>query len=168
VPTRHPPVEGAWSGGQGPVARRLAVPLCEFLDAEAAANGLVLVAATTVGLLVANSAWSSGYPALWQTELAVEVGRWTLALVCGIGIGALAEGVSGRQVRAVAVLAGSASPCRCSSSAWQTRTPHSGTRPSRHPGRVGCSPPHLGAVLLLDKALPASARPESIPEEGDA
>ena len=79
MPTGHPPVEGSWSAGQGPVARRLAVPLREFLDTEAA-GGLVLLAATTVALLVANSAWSSAYEALWRTELAVEVGQWTLAL----------------------------------------------------------------------------------------
>jgi NhaA family Na+:H+ antiporter len=79
VPTRHPPVEGSWSAGQGPVARRLAVPLREFLDTEAA-GGLVLLAASAVALLWANSPWSSAYAALWNTELAVEVGRWTLAL----------------------------------------------------------------------------------------
>jgi Na+:H+ antiporter, NhaA family len=79
VPTRHPPLEGSWSAGQGPVARRLAVPLREFLDTEVA-GGLVLLSATAVALLWANSAWSSAYEALWGTGLAVEVGRWTLAL----------------------------------------------------------------------------------------
>jgi Na+:H+ antiporter, NhaA family len=33
-----------------------------------------------MALLWANSPWSSAYAALWGTELAVEVGRWTLAL----------------------------------------------------------------------------------------
>jgi Na+:H+ antiporter, NhaA family len=79
VPTGHPPVEGSWSAGQGPVARRLAVPLREFLDTEVA-GGLVLLAATTVALVWANSPWSSAYAALWETELAFEVGQWTLAL----------------------------------------------------------------------------------------
>jgi NhaA family Na+:H+ antiporter len=79
VPTRHPPVEGSWSAGKGPVARRLAVPLREFLDTEVA-GGLVLLAATAVALVWANSPWSSAYDGLWGTELAVEVGRWTLAL----------------------------------------------------------------------------------------
>ena len=32
MPTRHPPVEGSWSAGSSPAARRLAVPLREFLD----------------------------------------------------------------------------------------------------------------------------------------
>jgi Na+:H+ antiporter, NhaA family len=79
VPTRHPPVEGSWSAGPSPVARRLAIPLREFLDTEAA-GGLVLLAATGVALGWANSPWSPAYEALWGTELAVEVGRWTLAL----------------------------------------------------------------------------------------
>jgi NhaA family Na+:H+ antiporter len=57
----------------------LAVPLREFLDTEAA-GGLVLLAAAGVALVWANSPWSPAYEALWGTELAVEVGRWTLAL----------------------------------------------------------------------------------------
>jgi NhaA family Na+:H+ antiporter len=50
----------------------------EFLDTEAA-GGLVLLAAA-LALGWANSPWSSAYEALWGTELAVEVGHWTLAL----------------------------------------------------------------------------------------
>jgi NhaA family Na+:H+ antiporter len=79
VPTRHPPVESSWSAGPGPVARRLAVPLREFLDTEAA-GGLVLLTAAAVALVWANAPWSPAYEALWGTELAVEVGSWTLAL----------------------------------------------------------------------------------------
>ena len=63
MPTHHPPVEGSWSAGQGPVARRLAVPLREFLDTEVA-GGLVLLAATAMALVWANSPWSSAYEAL--------------------------------------------------------------------------------------------------------
>jgi Na+/H+ antiporter NhaA len=79
VPTRHPPVEGSWSAGKSPAARRLAVPLREFLDTEVA-GGLVLLAATAVALLWANSLRQATYAAIWETELAFEVGRWTLAL----------------------------------------------------------------------------------------
>jgi Na+:H+ antiporter, NhaA family len=79
VPTRHPPVEGSWSAGQSPAARRLAVPLREFLDTEVA-GGLVLLAATAVALGWANSPWQATYEAIWETELAFDVGRWTLAL----------------------------------------------------------------------------------------
>jgi NhaA family Na+:H+ antiporter len=41
---------------------------------------VVLLAAAAVALVWANSPWLSAYEALWGTELAVEVGRWTLAL----------------------------------------------------------------------------------------
>ncbi|HEX8767674.1 MAG TPA: Na+/H+ antiporter NhaA, partial [Jatrophihabitans sp.] len=40
----------------------------------------MLLAATAIALVWANSPWSSAYEALWGTELAVEVGQWTLAL----------------------------------------------------------------------------------------
>ena len=79
MPTRHPPVEGSWSAGNSRVARRLAVPLREFLDTEVA-GGVVLLAATAIALVWANSPWQAAYQALWSTELAIQVGRWALAL----------------------------------------------------------------------------------------
>jgi Na+/H+ antiporter NhaA len=79
VPTRHPPVEGSWSAGPSPVARRQAVPLRKFLDTEGA-GGLVLLIATAIALVWVNSLWRAMYEALWETELALEVGRWALAL----------------------------------------------------------------------------------------
>ena len=79
MPTHHPPVEGSWSAGQSPAARRLAIPLREFLD-TAVAGGLVLLAATAVALGWANSPWQATYEAIWETELAFEVGQWALAL----------------------------------------------------------------------------------------
>ena len=79
MPTGHPPVEGSWSAGNSPLSRRLAVPLREFLDTEVA-GGLVLLAATAIALVWANSPWQDAYQALWSTEVAFEVGRWSLAL----------------------------------------------------------------------------------------
>jgi NhaA family Na+:H+ antiporter len=79
VPTGHPPLEGSWSAGGSRVARRLAMPLREFLDTEVA-GGLVLLAATAIALVWANSPWQEAYQTLWSTELAVEVGRSSLAL----------------------------------------------------------------------------------------
>jgi Na+:H+ antiporter, NhaA family len=84
VPTGHPPVEGSWSAGNSPVARRLAVPLREFLDTEVA-GGLVLLAATAIALVWADSPWQAAYQALWSTELAFEVGAWTWPWTCAIG-----------------------------------------------------------------------------------
>jgi hypothetical protein len=34
---------------------------------------------------VGQFALATTYQAIWETELAVEVGRWTLALICGTG-----------------------------------------------------------------------------------
>ncbi len=79
MPTGHPPLEGSWSAGSGRVARRLAVPLREFLDTEVA-GGLVLLAATAIALAWANSPWQDAYQALWSTQPAIEIGRWALAL----------------------------------------------------------------------------------------
>ena len=77
--TGRPPVEGSWSAGNSRVAWRLARPLREFLDTEVA-GGLVLLAATAIALVWANSPWQGAYQALWNTELAIEVGRWSLAM----------------------------------------------------------------------------------------
>jgi Na+:H+ antiporter, NhaA family len=41
---------------------------------------VVLLAATAVALSWANSPWQGTYQAIWQTELAVEVGQWALTL----------------------------------------------------------------------------------------
>jgi NhaA family Na+:H+ antiporter len=79
VSAGRPPVKGSRSAGRRPGARRLAGPLREFLDTEVA-GGVVLLAATAVALGWANSPWQGGYQALWGTELAIEVGRWTMAM----------------------------------------------------------------------------------------
>ena len=59
------------------VARALARPLARFLAVEVA-GGAVLVAATVVALVWANSPWDGGYEALWGTDLSVTLGRWSV------------------------------------------------------------------------------------------
>ena len=61
---------------QGPTFIR---PLVDFLHTEAA-GGVVLVAATVVALVWANSPWDAGYETLWDTRLAVSIGGRTLDL----------------------------------------------------------------------------------------
>jgi Na+:H+ antiporter, NhaA family len=61
---------------QGPTFIR---PLVDFLHTEAA-GGVVLVAATVVALVWANSPWDAGYRALWDTQLAVSFAGHTLDL----------------------------------------------------------------------------------------
>ena len=51
----------------------------EFLATEAA-GGLVLLVATVVALVWANSPWSGGYDRLWHAEAALGIGDWRLEL----------------------------------------------------------------------------------------
>jgi Na+:H+ antiporter, NhaA family len=58
-----------------PPPLRLPTPLREYLREEAA-GGVVLMAAATVALVWANSPWRAAYAALWETSLAIQVGRF--------------------------------------------------------------------------------------------
>jgi NhaA family Na+:H+ antiporter len=60
-----------------PAPLRLPVPLREYLREEAA-GGIVLMAAAALALAWANSPWQGGYTGLWETRLAVQLGRFTL------------------------------------------------------------------------------------------
>jgi len=53
--------------------------LREFVGTEVV-GGAVLLAATAVALIWANSPWQAGYQQLWHTEVAVALGRWQLEL----------------------------------------------------------------------------------------
>ena len=70
--------EDSWLTSQRPVARLLARPIRNFLHTEAA-GGLVLLFATIVALIWANSPWGGSYEAFWTTELAIEAGPFHLA-----------------------------------------------------------------------------------------
>jgi Na+/H+ antiporter NhaA len=59
--------------------RRLASPLRDFIATENS-SAVVLLLATVVALIWANSAWASAYEAFWGTELAIRVGGAELAL----------------------------------------------------------------------------------------
>jgi NhaA family Na+:H+ antiporter len=65
---RRPPV---------PPPRRLPVPLREYLREEAA-GGVALTAAAALALAWANSPWRAAYDALWETPLAVRLGRFAI------------------------------------------------------------------------------------------
>jgi Na+:H+ antiporter, NhaA family len=67
-------------GDRGPLTRpplRLPAPLREYLREEAA-GGVVLMAAAALALGWANSPWRAAYDALWQTPLAVQLGRFAI------------------------------------------------------------------------------------------
>ena len=58
-----------------PPPLRLPAPLREYLREEAA-GGVVLIVAATVALVWANSPWRAAYATLWETRLAIELGRF--------------------------------------------------------------------------------------------
>jgi NhaA family Na+:H+ antiporter len=58
-----------------PPPLRLPVPLREYLRNEAA-GGVVLMVAAAIALGWANSPWRAAYDALWETPLAVQLGRF--------------------------------------------------------------------------------------------
>ena len=60
-------------------ARRCQSPSRVFLRTEAA-GGIVLVAATVVALLWANSPWKQSYFDLWHTHLAITLGSHSIDL----------------------------------------------------------------------------------------
>jgi Na+:H+ antiporter, NhaA family len=58
---------------------RFGRPLREFLATEAA-GGTVLLLAASVALLWANSPWDAAYRDLFDTEIALGVGRWSVEM----------------------------------------------------------------------------------------
>lgn len=66
-----------WITSDRRLARFVARPIVRFLHIEAS-GGLLLLAATAVALLWANSPWSGSYQSLWHTTIAVTVGSFEL------------------------------------------------------------------------------------------
>jgi Na+/H+ antiporter NhaA len=61
------------------LAAQLSAPLNRFLSTEASSAGLLL-AATVVALVWANSPWSSAYEALWESGAAISLADWELSM----------------------------------------------------------------------------------------
>ena len=57
------------------VLARAAQPFVRFLHIEAA-GGILLVAATIVALIWANSPWQASYESFWSTNIRLEVGSY--------------------------------------------------------------------------------------------
>src|SRR5215212_951154 len=54
---------------------RAAQPIVRFLRVEAA-GGVVLIVATLIALMWANSPWSGSYASLWSAEIRLELGSY--------------------------------------------------------------------------------------------
>jgi NhaA family Na+:H+ antiporter len=61
---------------------RAAQPIARFLHIEAA-GGLLLIAATVVALVWANSPWAAGYDSIWHTEVRVAIGSYVFEETVG-------------------------------------------------------------------------------------
>jgi len=62
-----------WLGGERTLARRVGRPVRNFLRIEAA-GGILLLLATVVALVWANSPWSDVYHDILETHISIEVG----------------------------------------------------------------------------------------------
>jgi Na+/H+ antiporter NhaA len=61
------------------VARQPGVPLREFIATQSA-SAVVLLAATVIAIVWANSPWSASYELLWSTPLSIGIGQYALSL----------------------------------------------------------------------------------------
>jgi NhaA family Na+:H+ antiporter len=73
-PSRRP----TWLSSDRLLARVVGRPVARFLAVESA-GGILLLAATVVALVWANSPWQASYDDLWHTEIAVQVGGTTVS-----------------------------------------------------------------------------------------
>ena len=64
-----------WLGGDGRLARRVGQPIRRFLHVEAA-GGILLLIATAIALIWANSPWSQSYYDLWHTDFEFVLGSY--------------------------------------------------------------------------------------------
>lgn len=71
--------QGQTRAGRRSLAAHLSAPIQRFLNTEAGSAGLLL-AATIVALLWANSPWSSAYEALWHTQGSVSLAGWQVSM----------------------------------------------------------------------------------------
>ena len=67
-----------WIESDRLLARRIAQPVARFLHTEAA-GGILLLAATVVALVWANSPWKASYADLWHTELGLRIGEFSIS-----------------------------------------------------------------------------------------
>ena len=74
---QEPASKSTWLGSDRPLARTIGRPVRRFLGIEAA-GGILLMVATVVALVWANSPWAGGYEDLWRTEFHLGVGEFRL------------------------------------------------------------------------------------------
>jgi Na+:H+ antiporter, NhaA family len=73
-----PPVRNSWLSSDRVLPRLIARPLRTFLETEAA-GGMVLLGATVVALVLANSPLADSYESFWRTDLRIAIGSFEVA-----------------------------------------------------------------------------------------
>lgn len=63
---------------ENPPAERIVRPFQDFAHKQSS-GGILLIAATVVALMWANSPWDESYAALWHTKLTIGVGEFSLS-----------------------------------------------------------------------------------------
>ena len=78
--TGHDPASASFEDAQLPEepVDRLMEPFARFLHVEAA-GGLVLLFATSIALMIANSPWGTAYQAFWKTPVGFSVGTFEMS-----------------------------------------------------------------------------------------
>ena len=76
-PTSRPRLPRTWLQSERALARLVARPVNAFLHVEAS-GGILLVAATVVALVWANSPWRGAYDHLFHAELVVAIGSFRI------------------------------------------------------------------------------------------
>lgn len=71
------PTRETWLGSDRALARAIGRPVMRFLGIEAA-GGILLMVATVVALVWANSPWSGSYHDLWHAEVHLSIGGLAL------------------------------------------------------------------------------------------
>ena len=72
--TDHHPWSHTWLGTDRFLARRFARPAARFLAIEAA-SGILLLIATVLALIWANSPWKDSYASFLNADIVLDAGR---------------------------------------------------------------------------------------------
>ncbi len=78
MPDKKTPTDSSWIASDRAVPRLIARPVREFLDTEVA-GGVVLLIATAVALVWANSPLQDSYRSFLTTELSIELGGYSIS-----------------------------------------------------------------------------------------
>jgi len=104
IPMDHDtePLHRTWLHSDRLIPRRFVRPALAFTHTEAS-GGIVLLAATVLALIWANSAWGASYFTFWDTSFTIEVGAFhfdeTLKLIVNDGLMAIFFFVVGLEIK---------------------------------------------------------------------